>query len=230
MPARQMEIRRNQEQLRKRNQLYRRYGYDSRRAALFVLRAAGPLGRRTLEIGTGKGRFLVELARRVPRVVTVDPDAGEQRFARLNAAYAGLGRKIRFVEADGAALPFPGRSFDSVVSFNALHHIRNLDAVLSEIVRVVKPGGTIVLADFDAGGFRIFDRIHAAEGRVHERQVYRWPHIAARLRRAGFQVRHARGERTAVVIATASGPLASRGARLNARGIDTARQSAKVNR
>lgn len=193
--------RENHARLEERNRVYRRHGYDGRRAIRFVLACAGPLTGRVLEIGTGKGRFLVELARQVPRVVTADPDAAEQRFARLNAAHAGVGRRIRFVVADGADLPFANASFDAVVSMNALHHIRNLGGVLDEILRVVKPGGKIVLADFDAQGFRIFDRIHAAEGRVHGRFTYRWAAAAARLTRAGFRVRRARGHKTEVAVA-----------------------------
>ncbi len=199
-------LRENQARLRQRDRLYRRHGYDSDRAARFVLKCAGPLGRRVLEVGTGKGRFLVTLARRVPRVVTVDPDAAEQRFARLNAAHARLGRRIRFVAADGADLPFADASFDAVVSMNALHHIRRINAVLDEMARVVRPGGKIVLADFDARGFRIFDRIHAAEGRVHERHAYSWVPIAARLRRAGFRVRRRRGENMEVATGTRTRP------------------------
>ena len=131
----------NHARLEERNAVYRRYGYNSLKAVRLVLACARPLAGRVLEIGTGKGRFLVELARRIPRVVTVDRDAALQRAARLSAAHAGLGRKIRFVTADAADLPFADASFDAVVSMNALHHIRNPAAVLDEILRVVKPGG-----------------------------------------------------------------------------------------
>ncbi|MBP7831264.1 MAG: class I SAM-dependent methyltransferase [Kiritimatiellae bacterium] len=166
------QIMENDARLKERDRLYRRHGYDSRKAARFVLACAGPLAGRILEIGTGKGRFLVELARRRSNVVTVDPDAAEQRFARLNAAHAGVTSNIRFVVADGAHLPFADVSFDAVVSMNALHHIRDLNGVLDEVLRVVKPGGKIVLADFDANGFRLFDRIHRQEQRTHERRRY----------------------------------------------------------
>lgn len=201
MKLRKKEILENQARLEERNHIYRRYGYDSRRAVRFILARARPLSGRVLEIGTGKGRFLVELAKRATRVVTVDTNPAEQRYARLNAALAGLGRRIRFVIADGAHLPFSDGSFDAVASMNALHHIRDLDAVLDEMLRVVKAGGKIVLADFDAVGFRIFDRIHKDEGRTHERLPYRWSRIAARLRRAGCKVRRARREHVEVAVA-----------------------------
>lgn len=183
------QIRENWARLEERNRVYRRHGYDSRRAVRFVLARARPLAGRVLEIGTGKGRFLVELAKRAVHVVTVDPDAAEQRFARLNAAYAGVSRKVRFVIADGADLSFADSSFDAVVSMNALHHLRDWRAVLAESLRVLKPKGKLVLADFNARGFRVFDRIHRLEGRAHERWAYRPDDVLRFLRRRGWHAR-----------------------------------------
>ena len=188
--------------LEERNAVYRRHGYDSVKAARFVLACARPLSGRVLEIGTGKGRFLVELAKRVPRVVTVDPDAAEQRFARLTAAHAGLSQRIRFVVADGADLPFADASFDAVLSMNALHHIRDLNSVLDEILRVVKPDGKIVLADFDAHGFLIFDRIHRQERRIHVRTEYDFKHIVKLFDARNWSTLRCRGGCQEVLIAS----------------------------
>lgn len=190
----------NHARLIKRNAVYRRSGYDMDKSIRFVLSHALPLKGRVLEIGTGKGRFLVALAKRANRVVTVDLDAAEQRFGRLNAVHSGLSHNIRFVTADAADLPFAAASFDAVVSLNALHHIWNLEGVLDEILRVVTPGGKIVLADVDSTGFRIFERIHRQEGRTHERFPYKWPRIIARLRKAGFHVHHLHDEKTVLAV------------------------------
>ena len=58
----------NHNQLEEMTGSYRRYGYDSRKAARLVLNRAGPLSGRVLEIGTAKGRFLVQLASKAARV------------------------------------------------------------------------------------------------------------------------------------------------------------------
>ncbi len=189
----------NFRKLTDREQVYLKNGYNSRRAISFVLAHTGRLSGRTLDVGTGKGRFLIRLARRANRVVTIDSNPAEQRFARMNASLHGVAGRIRFVIADAAALPFPDHSFDTVVSMNCLHHLRDLEAVLAEITRVIRPGGRIVLADLDANGFRLFDRMHRREGRPHERFAYRWPQVAALLRRAGCVVRLTRGENTVVL-------------------------------
>ena len=148
----------NRREILKREARLRRFGYDSPAAIQFVLAQALPLGGAVLEIGTGKGRFLVRLARHVAAVTTVDIAAEEQRCARLNARYARVEEKIRFVLRDAARLPWRDCTFDAVATMNAMHHIAHFRQVLKEMLRVVKPGGKIVLADFSPRGFQIVAR------------------------------------------------------------------------
>src|ERR1039458_189615 len=96
----------NREEILKREARLRQFGYDSPAAIQFVLAQALPLGGAVLEIGTGKGRFLVKLARRVRTITPGDIAGAEQRCARLNARYAGVEKKIRFVVRDAVHLPW----------------------------------------------------------------------------------------------------------------------------
>jgi ubiquinone/menaquinone biosynthesis C-methylase UbiE len=179
----------NHEKLLEREAFYKRHGYDSAKAIAFVLSKTLPLPGRILEIGTGKGRFLAALLKKVRRVTSVDLDPAEQRFARLNVAFEGMSRKARFIHADAARLPFARGRFDAVVSLNALHHLEDWEAVLEEALRVLKPTGKLVLADFNGKGFRVFDLIHRKEGRVHQRFPYRAADIQRFLRKRGWHVR-----------------------------------------
>lgn len=185
------EIAENHQRLLEREAVYKSYGYDSAKSIAFVLSKARPLSGRILEIGTGKGRFLTALLQKARHVTTVDLDRAEQRFARLNMAYAGCTRKARFVHADAAHLSFRSNHFDAVVSFNALHHLEDWKSVLEEALRVLKPTGKLVLADFNERGFRIFDNLHHAEGRTHQRFPYRPAEIVRFLREHGRRVRTA---------------------------------------
>lgn len=169
-----------------RNAVYRRYGYDVERNVEWVLSHALPLTGRVLEIGTGQGRFLTALLFHVPRVTSMDVDPVAQRHARLNVGYAKPPGRARFVIADAARLPWPAHGFDSVVSMNALHHIQNLPSMVDEALRVVKPGGKLVWADFSEKGFSIAEQIHRAEGRIHERVPYRFEDIMAHLAAKGW--------------------------------------------
>jgi len=183
----------NRRQILQREARLRRFGYDSPAAIRFVLAAALPLGGKVLEIGTGKGRFLIPLARHVKTVTSVDVSAEEQRCARLNARYAGVEKKIRFVRRDAGRLPWEAGAFDAAVSMNAMHHIAHFKRVLGEMVRVVRPGGKIVLADFSPRGFQIIARAHRADGKTHPRELHDFRELGRWLRQQGLATRRRKG-------------------------------------
>lgn len=191
----------NHADIQERNKVFKRFGYDIEGSMHYILSRALPLRGRILEIGTGKGRFLCALARKAKHVTTVDIDPVEQRCARMNTAWEGIGPKIRFVVQDAGHLKFRSGSFDTVVSVNALHHMRNPLAAVREMVRVMKPGGKIVISDLDRSGFRIFNRIHGAEGRAHPRGRSQFGDIAGFLRALGMRIRRHRGKHQEVLIA-----------------------------
>jgi ubiquinone/menaquinone biosynthesis C-methylase UbiE len=191
----------NRQEILKRVARLRRFGYDSPAAIQFVLAQALPLGGTVLEIGTGKGRFLVELARHVAAVTTVDIAAEEQQCARLNARYAGVEAKIGFVLQDAARLPWPDATFDAAVTMNAMHHIVHFEKVMEEMLRVVRSGGKIVLADFSPRGFQIIAREHRAEGKTHPHEHYDFRELQRVLRGRGLVSRLRKGCNQEVLVA-----------------------------
>jgi ubiquinone/menaquinone biosynthesis C-methylase UbiE len=92
-------------------------------------------GRRTLEIGCGEGRVARDLAARGHRVVAVDTAHTLLRHAREADPAGG------YVQATGAALPFPERSFDLAVAYNALQVVDDMAATVREASRVLDHGG-----------------------------------------------------------------------------------------
>jgi len=154
---------------RARCEAYRRHGFDRLDAARFVVRAAGGLEGPALDIGTGKGTCAIALARLGLDVVSIDPDGDEQVTAAALAAEAGVADRIHFVRSDTVYLDFPDGYFGSAAMVGVLHHLDAPEPVLREMARVVRPGGRIVVADFDERGFELVARVLREEGREHTR-------------------------------------------------------------
>lgn len=94
-----------------------------------------------LDLGCGDGklmRILLDAAGAAPDLVGVDIDPLETR----DAAASGVYRCVH--TAPGGALPEPDASFDFVFSNSVLEHIPQLDPVLAEAARVLRPGGTFL--------------------------------------------------------------------------------------
>jgi ubiquinone/menaquinone biosynthesis C-methylase UbiE len=182
------EVVENHRQIEDREALFRKFGFDIAPEIQFVLDCARPLTGHNLEIGTGKGRFLMSLAREGARVTTVDNDEETMACARLNAEYHGILGRIEWSLHNAEALPWPDHTFDAVVSMNALHHLAQVWAVLAEARRVVKPSGKLVLADFTPEGFDLMERIQKLEGRSHPRGVGNAGEFREWFERHGYRV------------------------------------------
>jgi 2-polyprenyl-3-methyl-5-hydroxy-6-metoxy-1,4-benzoquinol methylase len=191
----------NQQLLTERDTRMGQFGYDFSAGVEFVVAQALPLHGSVLEIGTGKGRFLVALASHATAITTVDISPDEQRCARLNARYTGVESKIKFVLRDAAHLPWPAQTFDVVVTMNAMHHIAHFGQVLEEMLRVVKPGGKMILSDLSPRGFQIMARFHRSEGSTHERYGYEFRDIRKLLRNRGWLTRLSKGCSQEVLVA-----------------------------
>ena len=116
--------------------------------------AAAPGGARMLEVGCGPGHLSSRLARQYGFEVTgLDLDPAMIAHARANAERPGSGNERRptFLVGDVAALAFPDRSFDLVVSTMSMHHWADPAAGLAEIGRVLRPGARALVWDFRPG-------------------------------------------------------------------------------
>lgn len=189
--------------MRKREALFRRFGYDSQASLEYVLAKVLPLPGHVLEIGTGRGRFLGALARHADRITTLDADASPQRAAKLHVRRTKAGRPIRFVVHDAEALPWADASFGCVVTMNTFHHLERPLRVLEEMMRVLAPGGRLVLCDFSPRGFQIFDRIHRSEGKTHPRLKNGLTGFRRALLRRGWKTRQFKGCNQELLVATA---------------------------
>ncbi len=142
-------------------------GYDRFGAPGFILDQAGTIEGPVLDVGTGMGLAARALAARGLDVVSVDMNPDDQQVAEFLTEDPELRRRIRFALFDAAHLPFPAGHFGCAVAVDVLHHLEAGGPVLTELGRVVRPGGRIVVADFSAEGFEMVARVHASEGHTH---------------------------------------------------------------
>ena len=107
-------------------------------------------GQRILDIGCGTGTLAVMLKRSHAgvEVVVLDPDPKALRRAKTKSMKAGLSLQLDQGFAD--ELPYAEDSFDRVFSSFMFHHLEEKDRerTLSEVARVLKPGGSFHLLDF----------------------------------------------------------------------------------
>lgn len=125
-------------------------------AAESLARLALISGQRVLEAGCGTGVFLAALAAGVGatgEVVGVDLSPDFVRTARERGAT--LSAKVTIEQADVCHLPFPDQSFDAAHCERLLMHLPDPTAALTEMRRVLKPGGAVVAAETDWLGVRI---------------------------------------------------------------------------
>ena len=119
-------------------------------------------GREVLEVGCGRGGGLAWLARgggqlgddaqRPKRAVGLDFSPVQIEFCRRSHGDAGADGSLSYVEGDALALPFSAGSFDTVLSIESSHCYPDFDKFVSEVLRVLRPGGRFLFADFrDAG-------------------------------------------------------------------------------
>jgi ubiquinone/menaquinone biosynthesis C-methylase UbiE len=95
-----------------------------------------------LDVGTGAGAIAIGLAPLVQEVIGID--VVPELLAEANKRAP---KNARFLEGDALELPFPSDSFDVVSTARTLHHIDRPELVLSEMSRVLKPGGTMLVVD-----------------------------------------------------------------------------------
>lgn len=102
-------------------------------------------GQSLLDVGCGTGKFLLKAAETFPTAhfVGVDLSSGMYQNAERRAIENGL--PIDFQTGDVQSIQFPDKSFDRVVAMHMLYHAQNIHKALSELARVVKPDGIVLI-------------------------------------------------------------------------------------
>ena len=122
-----------------------RVGYAKRK--LIEELKIDPKATAALDVGCGGGFLTEEIARMGFDTTGVDPSERSVRAAASHARESGL--DIRYGTGAGESLPFEDRSFGAVFCCDVLEHVRDLPKVISEISRVLRPGGVFCYDTFN---------------------------------------------------------------------------------
>jgi SAM-dependent methyltransferase len=144
-------------------------------------------GDRLLDLGAGGGRHAFEAMRRGAVVTAVDSDQAEVKD--VTWMMRGLPGDGQAVAANALDLPFPDGAFDRVIAAEVLEHIPDDRGAISELTRVLRPGGTMAVTVPrwwpELTTWAISDDYHNKPG-GHIR-IYRGSVLAERLGAAGLQ-------------------------------------------
>jgi demethylmenaquinone methyltransferase/2-methoxy-6-polyprenyl-1,4-benzoquinol methylase len=104
---------------------------------------------RILDVATGTGDLAIAMARLKPASITgIDIAGAMLAVGREKVARKGLEAVISFREADAEHIPFPDHSFDAVTVAFGVRNYEDLEQGLSEMRRVLKPGGLMLILEF----------------------------------------------------------------------------------
>jgi ubiquinone/menaquinone biosynthesis C-methylase UbiE len=164
-----------------------------RRQVLRVLALAA--GEHVLDIGSGPGLLAYDMATAVGqngRVCGIDVSRAMVAMSGKRCAEQPW---AEFRTADAAQLPYPNESFDAAVSTQVYEYLSDIPAALTELHRVLRPGGRAVILDTDYGSLVIHTEDTARMARVLSAWDEHFVHanlprtLSRQLREAGFTVR-----------------------------------------
>jgi 2-polyprenyl-6-hydroxyphenyl methylase/3-demethylubiquinone-9 3-methyltransferase len=136
-----------------------RIGYFKR--VLLAGQRMDPAGKQALEVGCGGGFLCEEIARMGFGVTGVDPSLNSIEAAKNHAKSSGL--DIRYESGTGEALPYDDNTFNFVFCCDVLEHVSSVQKVISEISRVLIPGGTFFYDTFNRTLFSKLVAINIAQ-------------------------------------------------------------------
>lgn len=123
------------------------YGLDRRWKRWLVGLALPVRGRQALDLATGTGDIAFALSKHGAHVVGLDVT---RRMIELARAKVPMGPEApAFLVGDMLALPFPAMSFDLVTVGYGLRNVPDLTTAVDEILRVLRPGGSLLALDFN---------------------------------------------------------------------------------
>ena len=145
-----------------------------RKKAIRLLRPSKP--RQILDVATGTADMAI-LACRIldPDMITgIDISEGMLELGRNKVEKEGLGNKIRLQTGDSETINYSENTFDAVMVAFGVRNFENLENGLAEMLRVLKPGGRLVILEFSKPRRKLIKGFYNLYMRIVAPQVARW--------------------------------------------------------
>jgi SAM-dependent methyltransferase len=134
-----------------------------------------------VDIGTGRGRLAVEIAKRFPEAQVIGVDTWTKKWsvfgqtkggAEENARISKVSDRCTFQYGNALDLPFQDGEFQLVVSSFTFHeiHVSDLTVLFKEIARLLAPGGAFLILDGFAGSYLKAYKVTSVEGLIEKIQ------------------------------------------------------------
>ncbi len=114
----------------------------------------GPKPLKILDVGTGTGVIALLLTEMGHNVTGID--LSEDMLARAREKARKANMPVEFLEGDAENVPFPDKTFEAVINRHVLWTLPNPEKAVSEWIRVLKPGGCLVIIDGDWSHYGLF--------------------------------------------------------------------------
>lgn len=130
-----------------------------RKKAVGVLQSIKP--KQILDVATGTGDFALQAMELNPqKIIGIDISEGMLEMGRKKIAAKNLQSKIELIRGDSENIPFGHNKFDAVTVAFGVRNFENIQRGLSEILRVLKPGGMVVVLEFSKPSMFPFKQIY----------------------------------------------------------------------
>lgn len=114
-----------------------------------------------LDVATGTADLAIELTKLGDVHITgVDISSGMLQRGDVKIAKLGLTKKIVLQQADSEKLPFDDNTFDAITVAFGVRNFENLNEGIKEMLRVLKPGGTLAVLEFSKPNNRLFAALY----------------------------------------------------------------------
>jgi ubiquinone/menaquinone biosynthesis C-methylase UbiE len=130
-----------------------------------------------LDVGAGTAQIPIELCRQSTAANIVGIDLAEEmlKVGRKNVRAAGLESRLRLECIDAKRMPYSAGAFAAVISNSIVHHIPEPKHALAEMVRVLQPGGVVIVRDLlrptDAAHLNHLVEEYAAGANEHQKRM-----------------------------------------------------------